>query len=156
MQIKLLSIVLLILIMSIGCKSESKSVLTQGFRRENRLINSRVENFVPNSIIDQGYEFKDYAVVLTIPNCTGCKEMYSVIDTLREQGYLIYVFNISKPEFSTFAEKYHVNSFPTSILYKGGKEFDRIIGAISQSWFKFRIQTLKEQKIKLPFEYILF
>ncbi len=116
-------------------------------------------DFAPKYITDRGHQYKDYAVMLTIKNCSGCKAMYSVIKDIRQMGYLVYVFDVSTKQFSDLAEGYSVNRFPTIIIYKGGKEFDRVVGPVSEAWFK-DMQTLEEQEDKnpkkLPIEYDLF
>ena len=66
--------------------------------------------------------------------CGPCQMMASVVDeTAREMGESAKVCKVNIDEQSDLAEQYQVESIPTFILFKDGKEIDRRIGAMEKS-----------------------
>jgi thioredoxin 1 len=86
---------------------------------------------------------KNYIVFFTATWCGPCKRMYPVIDRLRSQGYIIYMFDVD--QFPEAAKKFNAVSVPTMVVMDKGKEVTRFIGVTSEDELKAQIRTRKEQ-----------
>lgn len=63
--------------------------------------------------------------------CGPCKTMTTVVDRIAEEmGVNAKVCKVNIDEQRELAGKYNVMSIPTFILFKDGKEVNRIIGAM--------------------------
>lgn len=60
--------------------------------------------------------------------CGPCKMVSPIVDEIADERTDITVGKINVDESSALAMKYNVMSIPTLIVFKGGKECDRIIG----------------------------
>lgn len=60
--------------------------------------------------------------------CGPCKMVSPIVDEIADERTDITVGKINVDESSALAMKYNVMSIPTLIVFKDGKEFDRIIG----------------------------
>lgn len=103
-------------------------------------------DFTPEHIKKQGNEKKNYLVMISADWCVWCKKMYPTLLKLREDGYIIYIFETNREEFQDYAALYNVKAYPTFIVYDGGKEVDRKVGKTDEEWFKKRLKTRGEQK----------
>ena len=60
--------------------------------------------------------------------CGPCKMVSPIVDEISDERTDITVGKINVDESSALAIKYNVMSIPTLIIFKDGKEYDRIIG----------------------------
>ena len=60
--------------------------------------------------------------------CGPCKMVSPIVDEIADERTDITIGKINVDESSALAMKYNVMSIPTLIVFKGGKEYDRIIG----------------------------
>lgn len=75
--------------------------------------------------------------------CPPCKMLAPVFEELSSEysGKLKFA-KLNTDEASGIAQKYGVMSIPTLILFKGGKEAGRIVGAMPKQELKKRIDSL--------------
>ena len=106
------------------------------------------EDFIPPDIKKAGHEKKNYLVMLSADWCVWCKRMYPQMQQLRDEGYIVYIFDITKPGYEDYAALYNVKAFPTFIIYEDGKEIHRRPGATDQKWFRERLKTKQQQEEK--------
>lgn len=92
-------------------------------------------NFTPPLIIENGHENTKYVVMISAQWCHYCKEMYPLIRELRQQGYIIYIFETDRPEFANYADLYAAKAFPTFVVFDKGHEIDRTMGVTNKQWF---------------------
>lgn len=62
--------------------------------------------------------------------CMPCKMQGPAIDRLSEEGYHVGKLNVD--EEGELAARYHVMNIPTLILFKDGKEVERMVGVQSR------------------------
>lgn len=103
----------------------------------------------PNEMVCKAGDCKkNYVAMFSAEWCGPCKSMYSTIKSLREQGYIVYVFDVDK--FPEAAKKYRAVSVPTFAFMDGGKEVKRVVGVTSEETFKQNLKTKAEQTIITP------
>lgn len=107
--------------------------------------NGKVD-FTPEHIKKQGYEKKNYLVMISADWCIWCKKMYPMLLEMRKEGYIIYIFETNRKEFEDYAALYKVRSYPTFIVYDDAKEVDRTSGRTSKEWFLKRLKTKEAQE----------
>lgn len=107
-------------------------------------------DFTPQHIRNQGNEMKNYVVMISANWCHACRELYPMVEELRSEGYIVYVFETNREEFEDFAALYDVTRYPTLIVYDEGKEVDRAEGLVTKGWFTKRLKTKDEQKETKP------
>lgn len=107
-------------------------------------------DFTPQLIKDQGNENKNYIVMISADWCHWCKKMYPMVQELRDAGYIVYVFEVTRPEFEDYAALYNVTKFPTFMVYDKGVEVDRTIGRTNKDWFTDRVKTKDNQVEPTP------
>lgn len=73
--------------------------------------------------------------------CGPCKMMEPVIEELdSELKEKIVIAKVNVDESSDLASKYQVFSIPTFILFKDGKEVERMVGAVGKSEILDKLQ----------------
>ena len=87
---------------------------------------------------------RNYAVFFMADWCMPCKKMYAAINSLREQGYIIYVFNVDQA--SEAVKKARVTTVPTFIVFENGQEIARYIGRTSEDKLKQHLKTRRSQE----------
>lgn len=102
-------------------------------------------DFTPDIIKKAGNENKNYLVMVTASWCGPCRRMYPIMEELRKEGYIVYVFDITKKDFENFPALYNVHAFPTFIIFENGAEVTRKIGRTEKEWFTERLKTKAEQ-----------
>ena len=76
------------------------------------------------------------------PWCGPCKMIAPIIDELaREYDKKIKVGKVNVDEGSKIASHYGIMSIPTIIFFKKGKIMEQVVGAISKSEFKKKIEA---------------
>lgn len=64
------------------------------------------------------------------PWCSGCKMIARIIEDIStEKADKVKVVKINYDEAKEIGEKYEVQSLPTLILFKNGKDYNRLVGA---------------------------
>jgi thioredoxin 1 len=90
----------------------------------------RTKNFLPNCMI-----------LWTAEWCSSCKNMYPVVESLREDGYTVYVLDYD--ENRALGRKTGVKSLPTSIIWEDKEEVKRHVGVVSEEKI---LETLKKNE----------
>lgn len=90
----------------------------------------RTKNFLPNCMI-----------LWTAEWCSSCKNMYPVVESLREDGYTVYVLDYD--ENRALGRKMGVKSLPTSIIWEDKEEVKRHVGVVSEEKI---LETLKKNE----------
>ena len=76
--------------------------------------------------------------------CGPCKMMYPLIDELAEENQGSY--KIGKLDVDTeqdSAKKYNVMTIPTMIIFKNGKEVDRVVGVVPKEQLQDKLDAQK-------------
>ena len=60
--------------------------------------------------------------------CGPCKALSPIIDEIAEKEKHIVVGKVNVEEEKDLANKYRVRSIPTMVVFKGGKEVNRLVG----------------------------
>ncbi|ADD79711.1 thioredoxin [Candidatus Riesia pediculicola USDA] len=91
------------------------------------LSDSNFEEYITNSR-------KVILVDFWAPWCTPCKNMHDVIKNIKNE-YLekISITTLNVEENFKTSSKYDIRSIPTLIIFKKGKEVERIVGSISMN-----------------------
>jgi thiol-disulfide isomerase/thioredoxin len=100
------------------------------------------------SVCKNGDCKKNYVIFFTADWCRACQRMYPRIKELRDAGYIVYVFNIDK--FKPAAEKFQIESLPTTVVMDQGKEVARFIGVVEKSKITNVTKTRDEQATADP------
>jgi thioredoxin 1 len=72
--------------------------------------------------------------------CMPCLMISPIIDELAEQMKEVKFVKMNLDENQELAEKLRVSSIPCLIIFKNGKEVDRIIGAQSEEFIEEKIK----------------
>lgn len=67
-----------------------------------------------------------FIVMFSASWCGPCQKMYPVVESLRKNGYTVYVFDIDK--FPSAAKEAKIKAVPTFLIYDKGQEEQRLIG----------------------------
>lgn len=94
----------------------------------------------------QGNCDKNIVIMFSAEWCVSCKRMYPIITKLRDEGYLIYVFDLTLDRFKGYDTKYNINVYPTFVIFDKGKEVKRNAGLVREKWFRENLKTRKEQE----------
>lgn len=73
--------------------------------------------------------------------CMPCKMQGPAIDRLSEEGYNVGKLNVD--EEGELAARYHVMNIPTLIVFKDGKEVDRMVGVQSKDVLTQKLDACK-------------
>ena len=60
------------------------------------------------------------------PWCGPCKSLTPILEELSDEGFDVYTVNIDHK--SELTAKYGVRGVPTTIIFKDGKEVERLVG----------------------------
>lgn len=60
------------------------------------------------------------------PWCGPCKSLTTILEELSDEGFDVYTVNIDHD--SELTAKYGVRGVPTTIIFKDGKEVERLVG----------------------------
>ena len=111
----------------------------------------KIEKVTQNDIIKTDNNVnKNYVVMVSAKWCPPCQRMYPIMEELKKEGYIVYIFDVTKAEYRGYAKSYKVNFFPTFIIFDRGKIVNRTIGTTNKTWFQTNLKTKLEQVIKPP------
>lgn len=96
-------------------------------------------------MVDAGDHQRNVMVVITQTRCAPCRKMEPLIVQARNEGYLIYVFNIDTEGFEDYDAKFDTRKTPTFITYEGGQEIDRFTGRVSYDRLVAHLKKKSEQ-----------
>lgn len=94
-------------------------------------------------VCEHGNCKKNYVVFFTAPWCAACHKMYPRIEELREAGYIVYSLDIEK--FQGAAERFKIESLPTTVVMEDGKEIARFVGVVPMDKITSVAKTKDEQ-----------
>ncbi|MFA5158650.1 MAG: thioredoxin [Patescibacteria group bacterium] len=77
------------------------------------------------------------------PWCGPCQMMGPVVDELAKETKDVIVGKVNIDEESEVAEKFHVMSVPTFLMFKEGKVINQIVGAVSKEMLVEMIDKVK-------------
>lgn len=66
--------------------------------------------------------------------CGPCKRQAPIIDELAEEGYCVGKVNVD--EQPQLAQSFKIMSIPTLIIFRNGKEIERLVGLNSKATLK--------------------
>lgn len=76
--------------------------------------------------------------------CMPCKMMAPILNEVAEEmGDKVRVGKVNIEEFQTVAQKYSVRNIPTLIIFRNGKEVDRIVGVKQKDFIVNKLNMLK-------------
>jgi thioredoxin 1 len=76
--------------------------------------------------------------------CMPCKMMVPVLNELAEEvGDNVAVCKVNIEEFQSIAQKHAVRNIPTLLIFKNGKEVDRVVGVKSKDFLLNKLNMLK-------------
>lgn len=75
--------------------------------------------------------------------CMPCLMMAPILDTLSENNKEIKFAKVNIEESQELASEYNVSSIPCIVFFKGKKEVDRLVGAVSEEALEEKIKSLK-------------
>ncbi len=75
--------------------------------------------------------------------CAPCRMMAPVLNDVAGELTNAYVGKLDVEQNQITASKYKVRSIPTMIIFKNGKEVDRIVGVKSKEFLIKKIQQVK-------------
>lgn len=73
--------------------------------------------------------------------CMPCRMQGPAIDKLSEEGYNVGKLNVD--EENALAAQFHVMNIPTLIIFKDGKEVDRMVGVQSRDVLAEKLDSWK-------------
>lgn len=76
--------------------------------------------------------------------CGPCKMLSPILEDLKKEYENIDFYKVDVDESRDLAAKYHINSMPTLIFLKNGKEIERFIGWRSKEELSRIIENIKE------------
>ena len=85
-----------------------------------KVTNKNIENLISNNDIALIDFYADW--------CGPCKALSPIIDEIAEKEKHIVVGKVKVEEEKDLANKYRVRSIPTMVVFKGGKEVNRLVG----------------------------
>jgi thioredoxin 1 len=75
--------------------------------------------------------------------CGPCRLMHPIVEALAEEfDGRVRVVRINVDENPELAARYDVYAIPTFIIFRDGMEVDRLVGAISKSALKERVEKV--------------
>lgn len=91
------------------------------------------------------HQLKDKTILVDFwaPWCAPCRMMAPVLNELSEEIEGAHVGKINIDEFQSVAAKYKVRNIPTMIIFKNGKEADRIVGVKTKDFLIKQINKIK-------------
>ena len=96
-----------------------------------------------NEIVNNGHEI--VVVDFFAEWCMPCLMMAPIIEELAGQMDDVKFVKINVDDNNEISAKYEVRSIPTLIIFKGGKEVDKIVGGIDQEALEEKIQGLLKE-----------
>lgn len=93
----------------------------------------------------------NYIAMFSMSWCGPCKRMYKVVEELRKEGYVIYVFVCDDEKFKDLDldAKFDIKMFPTFVEFDKGQEVKRKVGVTNKQWFRDNLQTRDEQEAEV-------
>ena len=82
-------------------------------------------------------------ITFSAPWCGPCRMLGPIIDELHNENEGVTIGKLNVDENSAVSSKYGIRGIPTMILFKGGKEVDKIVGATSKASIQAKINALK-------------
>lgn len=75
--------------------------------------------------------------------CGPCRMVSPIVDELsREYGGKVKVLKLNTDENPEVAGRYQIMGIPTLMFFKDGKVVDKLVGALSKSQYKEKIENL--------------
>ncbi|MFZ4522259.1 MAG: thioredoxin [Bacteroidales bacterium] len=76
--------------------------------------------------------------------CMPCKMMIPVLNEVAEEvGDSVTVCKVNIEQYQSVAQKYNVRNIPTMLIFKNGKEVDRVVGVKTKNFLLTRLNMLK-------------
>jgi thioredoxin 1 len=76
--------------------------------------------------------------------CMPCKMMVPVLNELAgEVGDNVTICKVNIEEYQSIAQKHSVRNIPTMLIFKNGKEVDRVVGVKSKEFLLNKLNMLK-------------
>lgn len=95
----------------------------------------------------------NYAVFFTAKWCINCRQMYSTINKLRDEGKIVYVLDVD--DFPESAKLANAHTIPMIIIMDEGKEKKRFVGITSKDNLDKVLKPKQKQRDKVVPDYNL-
>jgi len=132
---RILFVLILSLILFCGC---SDGITTPG--EENKVIEVNSETW--NIVLEAKFAIVDFYADW----CSPCKKLAPIVEELAKDNPTLKVFKLDIDNSRDIYVKYRVMGIPTLILFKEGKEVDRIIGLQTKKYIQERINSLEKKE----------
>lgn len=104
-------------------------------------LRSPVDNYIADIIKKDGNANKNHLVMISATWCAPCNRMLPMLEKLKNEGYIIYIFKVDKDPHKGLERLYKAKMYPTFLVYEGGKEIHRTAGSTTtEKWFKERLK----------------
>ena len=87
-----------------------------------KITNKEFEDIIANDNITLIDFYADW--------CGPCKALSPIIDQVAQEAVGVTVGKVNVDDERDLAMKYRVRSIPTMIIFKGGKEIERLVGLL--------------------------
>lgn len=133
---------------SINVYAGLASAETTGSRRSNQEAAGKVTTTDLPYVEKNGHLNSNIVVMFSATWCGPCHRMYPIMEQLREEGYIVYVYTLDTAEFKRLklGAKFRILAYPTFLFFDKGKEVKRSVGGSRIEWFRKNLKTKKEQE----------
>jgi thioredoxin 1 len=112
-----------------------------------------LNDYISDVIKKDGNANKNHLVMISATWCAPCNRMLPLMEQLKKEGFIIYVFKVDKKGYEDYARLYKAKLFPTFLVYDGGKEVNRTTGSTTtEKWFRERLKKDVPKKPDNPYE----
>lgn len=113
-----------------------------------------LNDYISDVIKKDGNANKNHLVMISASWCGPCNRMLPLMEQLKKEGYIIYVFKVDKKGYEDYARLYKAKLYPTFLVYDGGKEVNRTTGSTTtEKWFRDRLKKQETpEKPENPYE----
>lgn len=140
-----------------GASGTNTTASPSGYREVGTTYESLrvpLNDYIADVIKKDGNANKNHLVMISATWCAPCNRMLPMMEKLKKEGYIIYVFKVDKEGFENMDRLYKAKMYPTFLVYDGGKEVNRTTGSTTtEKWFRERLKKeVKPEPKENPYE----
>lgn len=142
---------------TVGTSGTNTTTSPSGYREIGTTYESLrvpLNDYIADVIKKDGNANKNHLVMISATWCAPCNRMLPLMEQLKKEGYIIYVFKVDKKGFENMDRLYKAKMYPTFLVYDGGKEVNRTTGSTTtEKWFRDRLKKdVEPEKPENPYE----